>query len=258
MAEDAPTIAVPLSEAEQRRLDQLLETARKFHNFGLIASAIVLGLTAVDANKTISLPLGVQVPVRDAIVVTFLLAIGFTLPSLVMMRESTEWAKLDPRRPPFPWFPLVAVRQFSMGSVVWLFAPVVLASVGMMFVQSWRALGIVLVVGVGGLATPLELPSIIKELSTKTSDKGEPLTFTWWLIRLGGGIFKTTLLGGGICIFLAQVPRWKNAFTIASGCFVLFALMGLFLALLVPLFHRPLNRFGNRKLGFVLKVPDRK
>ncbi len=122
----------PLEKSEQTRLDNLLSSGKRFHNWGFVFSAALLGLSALDEFKEFIFPTGqIIVPVIQTSVFIYFLVLISLMVTDRFFYMAYPWLLLDTRRPPYDWL-LLGLRidkKYMVG--LWFYVPLLISSIGL-------------------------------------------------------------------------------------------------------------------------------
>lgn len=93
-----------LTEAEQIRVDRLLESGKRFHNFSFVLAGILIALSSLTNFDRFSAPFGeIIFPKLQSSLGLYLLCIVSLIISDRYFLMAYPWMRIDNRRPPYDW-----------------------------------------------------------------------------------------------------------------------------------------------------------
>lgn len=120
-----------LDAREQDRLDCLLSSARRFHGAAFIVAALSVAMASLVTKSPVRLPVGDFVlPPVQAAVGAYILTICLCIITDGLFRMAIPWLPLDPRQPPFAWYPLMRMPKNRIAISLVIASPAFLAALG--------------------------------------------------------------------------------------------------------------------------------
>lgn len=249
-----PGSANELTREEQRRLDDLLSAARRFHYSAFIFSGLSLALVSIDTLEGFELPIGgVVVPTLQTIVGLYLLVLVFVLVSERLFAMAYPFLKMDKRRPPFAWIALGS-RDPSIRSVTfWLVVPVLICAIATATLLDAKDVsGFTLsFAGVLFILLPRTVGGYWYLIGNRLDHRDGAATFSIWLLywyRLVRDLWIIVFMFAPV---VAVVPKWRGPvwkvtypFMILGGGVYILRTIAAF-----PFVYRLIDRLGKR-FGF--------
>lgn len=209
----------PLSEAEQKRLDNLLSTGRTYHISALVLSGILLALSTLDNFGEFLAPFGnISFPSVQTALGLYILVIIFLIATDYIFLMAYPWLSLDERRPPFDWIILGLDFQKSYPIGMWLYLPILIASIGMVgiLVKSSSAttlsISTTIFSGMALVYFPRTIYYMAYFIEKREDHRGGSITYSIYLLylyRYFRQIVYTLLL---VTPIINLIPDWKDSY----------------------------------------------
>lgn len=239
---------IPLSEREQDRVDSLLSSARTLNYLSFIIAGISLSLSSLDDSAGIKLPVGdLTLPSTQAAVGAYIVSIILAVVSEQLFRMAYIWLPLDPRRPPFAWFPLGAGKTNQTLVTLLLFTPVIGTAIAAAMTLGNDPLGITLLISGFFLSRiPDVVGRYVKLLRNRTDLRGGKATLSIWLLywlRIVRMLVFTAML---LFPVLAVIPKWRAQMLRAAVVATVIAGVIEAIRALGGLIHKQIDQVGLR------------
>jgi hypothetical protein len=243
-----------LTQEETKRVDELLSEARKYHVSALAIAGISIAISSLDQTPGIELPIGkIDLPSTQTAVGLYFFVILLSITSDRLFGMAYPWLRLDPRRPPFPWFALGTPPYSYFQVKMWLLLPILIAAVATAFtLQNKDTSGFLLsFAGLILFLSPRHYSKYSRLISSKEDERGGPATFSifllYWLRLLRNALYTGIFL----LPIIAVVPKWRDDMLKISANLLIIGVW-LFVIRWIggnKIVYRSLDRFGSR-LGF--------
>lgn len=259
-----PPVVDPLSEAEQTRLDKLLETCKYYHNFSYIVAGILIALSTLESFQGFAVPFGgltfpkIQTAIGLFLLVVVLLVIGdrFFLMAL-------PWLSIDKRRPPFAWIAMGLPFQRSPSSLTF-YLPIPIAALGATIILGTEpdvskviTFSAMLWAGYGLFFLPRTMYYWMFLISERRDHRGSSLTLSVYLLywyRVIRQILYSLFI---VLPMIYALPRWRNGQleTIIIYASIAFGVLYAIRMMCSPKgVYKRIDRLG-RRAGFPIESP---
>jgi hypothetical protein len=208
----------PLEEREEARLDNLLATGRKFHNWSFIFAGLLIALSALDNVSELKSPIGeVSIPIIPTSIGLYILVIITVIIADRFLFLAFPWVALDKRRPPFDWLVFGFDFKNQIHAEVWEILPILVAAVGLSiiftsqsFVNDVATTSVIFVAGLTLSQIPRTMSSYYYLILNKIDHRGGNATFSTFLLyvyRLLGIILFSAIVSLPIILI---IPQWYS------------------------------------------------
>lgn len=250
-------IGNPLSESEEKRLDELLTSIRNYHSLAIIISGILLALSTLEDFGEFLAPFGnIRFPSTQTALSLYILVIILLLITDYMLLMAYPWLGLDQRRPPFAWFGLGLDFQKSYPFSVWFTIPLLISSLGMVGILSNAqenviSISTVIVAGFGLVYFPRTIYYTWYFIQKREDHRGGSATFSIQLLQVYRYIRQVIYT-----IYIASpivnlIPSWKEGYNyillISAGVYLILFLARWIFSL--KRIYRKIDLLG-KKFGF--------
>ncbi len=214
-----PIVGDPLTDAEEQRLDRLLETGKKYHYLAFAVSGLLIALSSLQSFLQFLAPFGgLAFPKIQTAVLLFALVVILLIATDRMFLMAYPWLLFDKRRPPYDWviFGLRINRTYNIG--LWLYVPLAISSIAMSVilgtiqVKGWEGLTftVFLLVGVGLTFLPKTIYYWHYLISEKLDHRGGLATYSIYLLywyRLIRQVIYSLFIALPV---IEIIPAWNN------------------------------------------------
>ena len=124
------TVEEPLTEAEQARLDKLLESGKRYHNLSFVTAGILIAISGLESFQGFAAPFGdLTFPKLQTSIGLFLLVIALLIISDRFFLMAYPWLRVDKRRPPYPWIAMGLNFERSLFSGFIFYLPATISAI---------------------------------------------------------------------------------------------------------------------------------
>lgn len=250
----------PLTEAEQSRVDRLLESGKRFHNFSFLIAGILIALSSLGDFDKFSAPFGeIVFPKLQSSVGLFLLCIALLTVSDRYFLMAYPWIAADTRRPPYDWIAMGLNFERSLFSGFMFHLPMQIAAIGAAMILGTDAntskiltFSALLFGGFGLLYLPRTFYYWAHLIDAREDHRGGSATLSIYLLYWYRVIRQILY---GIYLFLPimlAIPQWQNVafFTLFIYTIVVFGVIYLVRMICsIKFIYRRIDKLGV-KFGF--------
>ncbi len=214
-------VAEPLTEAEELRLDKLLESARYYHNLAFAVAGILTAISALEHFQEFALPFGGLAFSRiPATVGLYLFVLILLVISDRFFLMAFPWLLADKRRPPFAWIPMGVGLGFkhALWSGIIFYAPMQVSAIASTVilgdepaVSGVLTLSALVLAGYGFVFLPRTVYYWKHLINERIDHRGSAATLSIHLLywyRLIRQIFFSLFL---IAPIVQVMPRWRDS-----------------------------------------------
>lgn len=250
----------PLTQAEQNRVDRLLESGKRFHNFSFLIAGILIALSSLGDFDKFNAPFGeIAFPKLQSSVGLFLLCVVSLTISDRYFLMAYPWLRIDRRRPPYDWIAmgLNFERSFFSGFIFHL--PMQIAALGTVIILGTDTttskiitFSALLFTGFGLLYLPRAFYYWGHLIDIREDHRGGSVTFSIYLLYRYRAIRQILY---AIYLFLPimlVIPQWQNTtfLTLFIYSIAIFGVLYIIRMICsIKLIYRKIDRFGV-KYGF--------
>ncbi len=250
----------PLNEAEQKRVDRLLESGKRFHNFSFVLAGILIALSSISNFDNFSAPFGeIIFPKLQTAVGLYLLTIVSVGISDRYFLMAYPWIIADTRRPPYDWLAMGLNFEKSLFSSYIFILPLPIASIGASIILGANTSGsniitisALLFSGFGLLYLPRTFYYWFHLITIREDHRGGTVTFSIYLLYWYRAIRQILY---SIYLFLPiilVIPQWQSFQFLTTIIYftIVFGIMYIVRMLCsVKFIYRKIDRLGL-KFGF--------
>ena len=180
----------PLTEAEKVRLDRLLESGKRFHNFGFVFAAILIALSSLNNFENFSAPFGeIIFPKLQTSLGLYLLCIILLAVSDRYFLMAYPWVIIDDRRPSYDWIVMGLSFERSRFSGFIFQLPVQIAAIATAIIlgsdtstSEFASFSLLLISGIGLGYLPRSFYFLAHLLDIREDHRGGTVTLSIYLL----------------------------------------------------------------------------
>ncbi|MFN8414105.1 MAG: hypothetical protein U0Z26_17125 [Anaerolineales bacterium] len=207
-----------LTEAEQNRLDRLLESGKKFHNFSFVIAGILAALSTLGNFDKFSAPFGeIVFPKLQTSIGLFLLCVVLLVASDRYFLMSYPWVSAEERRPHYDWMVKGLKIERRLFSSFIFNLPMQIAALGTVVILGTDininkviTFSALLFTGFGILYLPRNFYYWFHLIDTREDHRGGSVTLSVYLLywyRVIRQILYSIYL---LLPILLVIPQWQN------------------------------------------------
>ncbi len=208
----------PLTEAEKTRLDRLLDSGKRFHNFGFVFAGILIALSSLNNFENFSAPFGeIIFPKIQTSLGLYLLCVISLIVSDRYFLMAYPWVSIDDRRPSYDWVVMGLSFERSRFSGFIFQLPMQIASIGTAIILSsdtktseLASFSALLISGIGLGYLPRSFYYLSHLLDIREDHRGGTVTlsmyFLYWYRMIRQVVYSFYLFLPIIFI----IPQWQS------------------------------------------------
>ncbi len=207
-----------LTEAEKVRLDKLLDSGKRFHNFGFIFAGILIALSSLNNFENFSAPFGeIIFPKIQSSLGLYLLCVISIIISDRYFLMAYPWVSVDDRRPSYDWVAMGLSFERSKFSGFIFQLPLQLAAIGAAIIlgsdtntNKLVSFSALLFTGIGLSYLPRSFYYLSHLLNMREDHRGGSVTLSMYLLYWYRAIRQVLYSFYLFLPIILIIPQWQS------------------------------------------------
>lgn len=242
-----------MDEIDQPRLDELLNTARRYNHLSYLLASLSLLMTMIGKLDHLVLSYGnIEIPKLHSSITIYFIVILFASISKHFVEVLYPFLIKDKRSIPFAWLPVLSQKPSKKYINLFLVLPILICSIATVINLKQDHVGLSLIIlSFFVFLLPKHIHEHVENIRNKADHRGGPATFSIFIYQYYQ-IFKIILYIFFLYVpILAVIPEWRDSL-VRIGSFsgsVILIIVIIRLISGLPVIYRIIDKFGTR-FGF--------